>query len=67
MNDKQDLQLILRSYTLRDAYSSFAEEDTNVAIYRLEKANGENAQVSYLSEVDAWVVCSKNVSILVRT
>ena len=31
------------------------------------KANGENAQVSYSAEADAWVLASKNVSLLART
>lgn len=38
-----------------------------VVVYKTEKANGENAQVSYYPPADAWVICSKNVSILVRT
>jgi hypothetical protein len=31
----------------------------------LNKANGENAQISYFHLTDQWVVSSKNVSILV--
>jgi len=38
-----------------------------VLVYKTEKANGENAQVSYSKRYDAWVVSSKNVSILVRS
>jgi len=33
----------------------------------LNKANGENAQVSYFKPTDEWVVSSKNVAILVKT
>ena len=36
-------------------------------MYRLNKANGENAQVSYFKPTDEWVVSSKNVSIFVKT
>lgn len=31
------------------------------------KANGENAQVSYCEDADAWLIASKNVSLLART
>jgi len=37
-----------------------------ITVYKTEKANGENAQVSYSPKYRAWVVASKNVSILVR-
>ena len=37
------------------------------SVFLLEKANGENAQVSFVSECDAWLVSSKNVSLLLRT
>ena len=37
-----------------------------VTVYKTEKANGENAQVGYNAKYDAWVIASKNVSILVR-
>ncbi|CAE8612692.1 unnamed protein product, partial [Polarella glacialis] len=35
-----------------------------ILVSRLEKANGENAQVSYMSATGQWVLCSKNVSLL---
>ncbi len=31
------------------------------------KANGENAQVSYVPKFDAWAIASKNVCLLART
>jgi len=37
-----------------------------VTIYKTEKANGENAQIGYDENYDAWVVASKNVSMLIR-
>ena len=35
-----------------------------ISVTRLQKANGENAQVSYHAATGQWVLCSKNVSIL---
>lgn len=35
-------------------------------MHRLNKANGENCQVSYFATTDEWVVSSKNVSVFVR-
>ena len=35
-------------------------------LYRLNKANGENAQVSFYFPLNEWVVSSKNVSIFVK-
>lgn len=42
------------------------EHKAKVHVYRLNKANGENAQVSYFPPTDEWVVSSKNVSIFVK-
>ena len=36
-------------------------------LIKTEKVNGENAQVSYHYDFDAWVICSKNVSLLAAT
>lgn len=38
-----------------------------VAVYKEVKANGENAQVAWVSRLGAWLVASKNVSLLART
>jgi hypothetical protein len=35
-----------------------------IYIYKSEKANGENFQISYNPELKAWIIGSKNVSIL---
>lgn len=40
------------------------EDGKRVELVKTEKVNGENAQVSYNYEYDAWVICSKNVSLL---
>lgn len=37
-----------------------------VKAYSMVKANGENAQVSYVDELDSWLIASKNVSLLAR-
>ncbi|CBZ51744.1 conserved hypothetical protein [Neospora caninum Liverpool] len=42
------------------SFSPFAVE-----VFALEKVNGENAQISFSAALDAWCVCSKNVSLLV--
>lgn len=38
-----------------------------VEVLKTLKANGENVQVSYCKAIEAWVVCSKNVAILVQS
>ena len=30
------------------------------------KANGENCQISYIQELDAWIIASKNVGLIAR-
>jgi hypothetical protein len=42
------------------------EHKAKVHLYRLNKANGENAQISYFAPTDEWVISSKNVSIFVK-
>lgn len=37
-----------------------------VTIYELEKANGENCQISYVEPLQSWIIASKNQSILLR-
>ena len=36
----------------------------SIKIYKMVKANGENAQISYCDELKTWVICSKNVALL---
>ena len=33
----------------------------------MEKANGENCQISYISQIDHWVIASKNVSLIAKS
>jgi hypothetical protein len=35
-----------------------------VEVVKTLKANGENVQVSWNEEVQAWVICSKNVGLI---
>ena len=37
---------------------------SGVEVVKTLKINGENAQVSYSSELGAWTICSKNVGLL---
>ena len=37
---------------------------SSIEIYKTLKANGENAQISYMKKYDAWIISSKNVSIM---
>lgn len=39
------------------------EEKAKVHVYKLNKANGENAQVSYNKTLGEWVISSKNVAV----
>ena len=39
-------------------------EKRSVYLYKADKANGENFQVSYFLEYKSWIIGSKNVSIL---
>mmetsp|Transcript_11344 Transcript_11344/g.9751 ORF Transcript_11344/g.9751 Transcript_11344/m.9751 type:complete len:232 (-) Transcript_11344:2001-2696(-) len=59
-DDKKLMGVIL------DEPKEILQKGGKVSVYKTEKANGENAQVSYNPDYDAWIVASKNVSILVR-
>ena len=43
------------------------ENDFYIEIIKLMKANGENAQISYIKKFDYWVIASKNVCLLLVT
>lgn len=40
---------------------------SSIKIYKMVKVNGENAQISFCSEFDSWIICSKNVAMLVKS
>lgn len=52
------------SQLLSDSIHEATSAEAAISVTFLEKANGENAQVSYHSATGQWVLCSKNVSIL---
>ena len=41
-------------------------EGHEVEVLKTLKANGENVQVSWRNEAQAWVICSKNVALVAR-
>ncbi len=41
-------------------------EGHKIEAIRTLKANGENCQISYVSQIDAWVIASKNVGLVAR-
>lgn len=52
--------------TLAGPYKAL-KEGYKVEAVRTLKANGENAQVAWDSELDMWIFCSKNVALLAKT
>ena len=42
-------------------------EGHQIEVLKTLKANGENVQVSWNEEVQAWVICSKNVALLAQS
>ena len=43
------------------------EDGYRVEAVKTLKANGENAQIAWNSELDLWIFCSKNVAMLAKT
>jgi len=74
LEGKAELSTLKISLVEKDLYNVIFDDVTRVLnnggkvlVYKTEKANGENAQISYNKRYDAWVVASKNVSILIRS
>ena len=42
-------------------------EGSQVEVLKTMKANGENVQVSWNKDIQAWVICSKNVGLVAQT
>ena len=55
----------LKNYQLASALKYFLS-GCPVEVIKTLKANGENAQISWCTDLSAWVVASKNVGIVVR-
>ena len=62
---KEDMHQ-MKNYILAPALKAI-KDGNEVEVLKTLKANGENVQVSYLYDIESWVVCSKNVAILVRS
>ena len=43
------------------------DENEEIEIFKLLKANGENCQIAWIESSRSWVIASKNVSLLVRS
>ena len=52
------------SKLLADSIQQAISANAAISLTKLQKANGENVQVSYHATTGQWVLCSKNVSIL---
>ncbi|CAD8065097.1 unnamed protein product [Paramecium primaurelia] len=61
--EKNDLNNLISFYTFERIYKEL-ENGKSVKIQVQEKANGENAQISYYQPLNMWVICSKNTAIL---
>lgn len=55
----------MKKIVLDDVKKSFSQEK-GIKVYLTEKANGENLQISYDDYHKAWIVASKNVTIVCR-
>jgi len=42
------------------------QEGQEIEVFKLLKANGENCQISWIDATQAWLIASKNVSLLAR-
>lgn len=42
------------------------DKTLSIRIYKMFKENGEHCQISFVEELECWLVASKNVAILVR-
>ena len=42
-------------------------EGSEILVFKTIKANGENAQISYINSLNSWIIGSKNVCLAART
>ncbi len=57
--------LLIKDLIFSEIEVSFKEKK-QVIVYKSEKANGTNAQIAYIAKIDAWLIASKNNSVVVR-
>ena len=62
--EKTNFQELLKSI-FYPIYKYLSQKNNNsITIYKLLKANGENAQISYNTLIQKWVIASKNVALI---
>jgi len=57
----------LRKVIFFEVEQSMTRDRASIDVYKTNKANGENAQVSYCREMETWIIASKNVSLAARS
>ena len=64
LQEKTNFQELLKSI-FYPIYKYLSQKNNNlISIYKLLKANGENAQISYNILINKWVIASKNVALI---
>ena len=64
LQEKTNFQELLKSI-FYPIYKYLSNKNSNgILLYKLLKANGENAQISYSPLIQKWVIASKNVSLI---
>ena len=64
LQEKTNFQELLKSI-FYPIYKYLSQKNNNeISLYKLLKANGENAQISYNTELNKWVIASKNVALI---
>ena len=61
--EKTNFQELLKSI-FYPIYKYLSNRNNSISIYKLLKANGENAQISYNTQIKKWVIASKNVALI---
>ncbi len=59
-------EMNMRNYTLGPLNEILSNNLGSVTILKTLKANGENAQISFVPEIQSWSISSKNVCLLAR-
>ena len=64
LQEKTNFQELLKSI-FYPIYKYLSQKNNNeISLYKLLKANGENAQISFNSFLNKWIIASKNVSLI---
>jgi hypothetical protein len=61
-----EFEFNLKSYML-DPVKEALKQGKTIEVLETLKANGENVQVSWNSDIEAWLIASKNVAIVARS